>query len=200
MTKTKLKPKTIKPTPAPTPDYSEYTQQERPQSQLKVLSDLAEEQRRIEKEIANTEEVLKKLNEALQAVSEVRLPEMMEDLNLKEFKTRSGLVVTLGENIFASISKDNAPLAFDWLDDNGFSKLIKRAFIVKFGKEEEKWANKFAADLRRRKKPVNVEEKKEVHHSTLKAFVKEELTNGRDVPTELFGVHRQMVTKVTVPL
>lgn len=203
MTKTKSKPKPkIKvkpPAPAPMPDYSEYTNQERPQTQLKALSDLAEEQRRLEQKIANMEEDLKKLQEEHKAIAEGRLPEMMEELNLTEFKTRSGLEIKLAEQIFAAISKENAPMAFSWLDENGYSKLIKRSFTVKFGKEEEAWANKFAADLRRRKKPVNVEEKKEVHHSTLKAFVKEELENGTDLPVELFGVHRQTVAKVTVP-
>jgi len=180
-------------------DYSAYLDKEQSKSQLERLSVLADAQRRLEHEVMLAELALAAKKVELKVMSETTLPTLMDELDMEEFRTRSGLTIKLDEHLFASISKDNQDKAFAWLDKHGFSKLIKRAFVVEFGKGEEKWADKFALDLAKRKKPVNVETKKGVHPQTLKAFVKEQLEKGEDIPTELFGVHRQPYTKVELP-
>lgn len=198
MTMTTTKPTKTLTVKAPL-DYTAYLADTKPIDQLRILATLAEEQQRLERKVADSETALKAAKAELATVAEERLPEIMEDLGLQTFRTRSGLLITLKENLHASISKENEPAAFAWLDQNGFAKLIKRQFIVQFGKGEEKWAKKFANDLSKRKRQLEVDQKKGVHPQTLKAFCKEQLTEGKDLPVDLFGIHRQQYTKVEIP-
>lgn len=186
-----------------TTDTTSYEQYEKKKSaptqdKLSQLARLADQQREWEVKIAKIEEELDEAKKKLASISEGVLPGLMDELELEEFKTKSGLVIKVGEHVRASISKERAEEAFQWLDDNGFSKLIKRTFTILFGKDEEKWANKFEGDLKKRKRQLAVKRKKEVHNQTLVAFVKERLTEGQEIPLELFGVFRQRYTKVEI--
>lgn len=189
-----------------TADYSAYATDTAPSAEganpaakLKELSNLAERQRALEVEIAGMSDKLKKKEEELARLSEQDIPTIMDELDLEEFSTKSGLKVIVREKIRAQISESNAPKAFAWLDDHGFEKLVKRTFVIEFQKDEEAWANKFEGDLAKRKKPLHVARKKAVHPSTLVSFVTERLTSGdTDFPQELFGVFRQRFSKVEV--
>lgn len=178
-------------------DYSAY--EAAPGSDLlQQLSNLAENQRQIENDIQSHTEKLEKLKKDLQDVSERKIPELMDKVEMKEFVTSKGLKICIEEHLRANIPKPRMGEAVKWLDDNGHEKLVKRKFVINFQKEDEAWANKFAADLRKRKKPVDCQEEKSIHHRTLSAFVKEQLEAGVDVPLDVFGVFRQRVSTVEV--
>ena len=178
-----------------TPDYSDF--QEGPgEGQLAELSKLADQQADAEREVARLEAELAKAKDRHRSISEQELPAMMDELGMEEFKTTSGIKIKVAEIIRASIPKARAEEAFTWLDENGHASIIKRLFAVSFGRHEEKWARKFAADLRRRKRELIVADIKKVESSTLRAFVKAQLEEGVDLPMELFGVFRQRVSKI----
>lgn len=178
-------------------DYAKYT--EAPQSgQLTQLAALARTQFELEQEILQDEQRLKFKQEKLKLLAEKHIPEAMEACGMREFRTAEGISVAIKEVVRAGISDAHKPAAFAWLDAHGYSNLVKRKFICSFGKDEEAWARKFAADLARRKRTVNVESVQEIHHRTLVSFVKEKLEAGVDLPLEIFGVYRQNVAKVTV--
>ena len=58
---------------------------------------------------------------------------------------------------------------------------------LNFGKSEDNVANSLVEDLK--SKGHNVSQKKKVEPQTLKAFVKEAIQNGQNVPMDLFGVY-----------
>jgi hypothetical protein len=109
---------------------------------------------------------------------------------------KDGRILEVKEDIRSSIAGEKRVPAINWLDANGYGNLPKRQIIVEFSKGEDKAFKKFAADLRRRKLPLVVEENHTVHHATLNAWVKEQLNEGVELPKDTFGIFRQRVAKV----
>jgi len=58
---------------------------------------------------------------------------------------------------------------------------------VNFGKDEDRQAEHAVDTLKQLGLIPSV--KQAVHPSTLKAFVKEQLTQGKDIPSETFGIY-----------
>ncbi len=162
--------------------------------ELSQLTALAESQAVAAAKVADLEALLNKAREELRDIAERQVPELMDQIGIGEFKTTSGLKITVSETIRASIPKAKAPLAFAWLKANGHAAMIKRVVQVAFGKGEDERADELREKLAGE---FSVEDKASVHPSTLAAFVREKLRDGEEVPLDLFGVHRQRVSKIT---
>ena len=172
----------------------------------KILG-LAREQVRIRLVIEKHEEEVKKLKLGLKQVTEKDLPEAMRAADLTTFDCGGGWSVILKPFVAASISEANRGAAHEWLDEHGMGGLIKRTIIVYFGKDEDRWAKKFMADLAKRKRPLDVERKETVHSGSLTAAVKEQiakaLEEGKDpraeLPFDLLGVYQAEVAELVAP-
>lgn len=173
-------------------DYLKYVQPTA-SGDLAQLQELAEQQSRAEAKVAQIEAQLASAREELKDISERQMPELMDQIGLETFKTRSGLIINVKETIRASIPKANAARAFAWLKANGHEAMIKRVVAVQFGKGEDERAEALRAALA---DDYEVDDKASVHPSTLAAFVREKLENGDEIPLELFGVHRQRISKI----
>lgn len=182
-----------------THDYSQF-EQETPRSDtlLKRLSQLAKDQVAAETLIANLEAQMIEAKAALRFITDDKIPTTLDELGLEDFTTTDGIKVEVKEKLRGSIPKGKEGPAFKWLDDHDQGNLIKRQFMIEFGKGDEGWANKFEGDLKKRKKPLNVARKMAVHPSTLQAFIKSQLEAGVDIPLDVFGVYRQRSSKVTI--
>jgi hypothetical protein len=174
-------------------DYSEHVQ---PQSEdgLAQLSRLAEEQLERQKAVAAAEAELEKRKDELRDIQEVTIPELMEELGIETFTTSNGLKVSVKEDIRASILAANKAQAFQWLRDNGHSAIIKRIVKVQFGMGEDEQAEQAIEALG----DLPVEDESNVHWQTLCRFARELLSEGQEIPEELFSVHRQRVSKIKV--
>ncbi|MBW2636283.1 MAG: hypothetical protein JRC86_01940 [Deltaproteobacteria bacterium] len=177
-------------------DYSKFGDEAPGDNLLAQISVTALEQQQAEAAVAKLEEELAKAKEAVKDISERRLPELMEIARQDHLKTSDGLIVDLTEKIYASIPKAKAGGAFKWLEDNKHSDIVKRTFTIGFGKDEDKWADKFERDLKQRKKPLQVKREKKVHPQTLAALIRELLEQGVPVPLETLGAYRRKITKV----
>lgn len=160
-----------------------------PGADLSQLQHLAEQQAAAEKELADAEALVTKAKEKLNNISERLLPEAMERCGLSEFTSATGLKIRIKEDIRASIPKAREALAHQWLRDNGFGSLIKRVVSISFGRGEDEKADDLHKLLEER--ALEADDKTSVHVMTLKAFVTEQLEQGKDIPLELFGVFRQ---------
>lgn len=180
-------------------DYSDYHDAPTPGSNsMARLSGLARDQKKAEAKVAELQRQLKEAQEELERIAGKELPELMQELRLKDFTTEDGVRIEVKESIHASIPKARQDDAFEWLETHGHAGLIKRKFVVSFNRDEEAWAKKFQADLGKRKKPVHSQIERKVEPQTLKAFVTRELEQGVDIPQDLFGVHRRKLTTVEV--
>lgn len=175
--------------------YLDYVQPQTAGGELSQLARLAEQQAAAQSKVANLEAQLNKAREELRDIAERQVPELMDQIGIGEFKTATGLKIKIDETIRASIPKAKAPLALAWLKQNGHAAIIKRVVAVAFGKGEDEKADEL---LRRLADEFEVDDTSSVHPSTLSAFVREKLREGEEVPLDLFGVHRQRVSKIEV--
>ena len=173
------------------------TQQPIDDAKLKSLADLAKQQLTLESRIAKGEELLAQLNDQLKELKEKRIPDAMAEIGMESFSLSDGSSINVEKYYAGSISEDHKKDAFAWLRKNEFDALIKRNLTITFGKGEDQFANKLVRDLQRRKRPVNFTDKEAVHPQTLKAFIREQMEAGNELPTELFGVFVGNRAKIT---
>lgn len=178
----------------PNASYLDYVQPPASSGgELSQLQSLAEQQASAAARVAELEAQLNKAREEYRDLAERQVPELMDQIGMAEFKTATGLKIKIDETIRASIPKAKAPLAFAWLKANGHAAMIKRVVQVAFGKGEDERADALREKLAGE---FEVEDNASVHPSTLAAFVREKLRDGEEVPLDLFGVHRQRVSKI----
>ena len=161
---------------------------------LATLADLAEKLRVAQQGIAKLEAELKAAQAVEVELRDKAIPDLMDELGMAEFETRSGFKIKIVENVFASISKDRKTRAHAWLDENGHGGMIRRKVLVEFNREQGDDAKKLATDLRG-KYPA-VAQELSVHGTTLKSWAKRMLTEGEDIPLDLFGIHTQKTAKI----
>lgn len=162
--------------------------------ELTIVSDLANKQLKLASELSELEAALKAKKEELRLTSEQELPDAMQQAGLTQIKLSSGENITISEFYNAHISKANQEKAYEWLVTNGHEGLIKNEVLLKFGREETEVVDQTVFALQSR--GLSPEVRQSVHPSTLKAFVKEQITNGNDIPTEPFGIY--IGTKATI--
>ena len=90
--------------------------------------------------------------------------------------------------------KDNMESAYKWLRDNGYGDLIKNEIAVPFGRGEDERANDLLKTLVNNGYEPN--QKTVVHPQTLKAFVKEQLESGKELPLDLLGAYAGQKTVI----
>lgn len=179
------------------PDYSAYKAGPGDNLLAQITAE-ALNQKEAEAEVARLEEELKAAQNRLKHIAEKVLPELMDKAEMTVCETADGIKVKIKEKIRGSIPKGQERPAFDWLEKHGHDKLIKRKVTIEFGREDQAWARKFAADCAKRKKPLNAKTEETIHPSTLSSFITERLNAGDDVPLATFGVFRQRTTEIEV--
>lgn len=132
------------------------------------------------------------------------IPELMESIGLKDATTASGLKVKLKDDItcgLASGDKDPVKRArgLAYLEQEGFHDLIKNKFVIEFDRADEAWANKFEAQMRKRKRQLDYNRTKDVNFQTLSKWARDRLAEGKAVPADDFNFNRRNVAEVTVP-
>lgn len=180
-------------------DYLDYVQPANldEKAGMAQLQYLAERQARTQSDIAILEASLDAKKRELKQISEVAIPELMDELGVSGFTTATGLKISVRETIRAAIPKNKTEEAIRWLEANGHSSLVKRKVSVNFGKGEDDTAQELLETLNEKHLPFD--DSATVHPSTLSAFVREMLADGEDLPLELLGVFRQRVTEVQLP-
>ena len=161
----------------------------------KTLSDKVIELKNLEDEIGNAEQSLSKLKEQARYISQIEVPQMMEEMHITKLKLKDGESVEIKKIYGASIPPENQEGAFQWLRDHDLGDIIKRDITVTFGMGEDNKASEYA-NLAQGKgyEPV---QKIGVHPQTLKAIVRERLEAGREMPSDLFKTYAGNRTKIT---
>lgn len=153
---------------------------------LKAVADLVRQQLVLERRIEDLEDELKRTQQNLAKISQEILPEALAEHGLSELKMEDGSKITVSQFIQAHISKEKQDEAFGWLREHDFDDLIKNVVSLEFGKGEDDHARDVMETLTNRGYwPQN---KQSVHPSTLKAFVKEQVEKGAEIPSDLFGI------------
>ena len=152
----------------------------------KALSGFVRELRKVEKEIEDVEEHLKHLKSKKHTLSTERIPELMDEMGMERLDV-DGVTVLRKMVIHASIPVSRKEEAFAWLRENNLDDIIKNDVTCSFGKGEDNVAGDVVGLLQER--GFDPKTKTHVHPSTLKAFVKERITDGKPIDLDLFGAY-----------
>ena len=164
---------------------------------VKQLNTLAKRFVDTKRDISVAEETVSKLKENLKQIKESDLPDMMASLNMDQFKLTDGTVITVKDDVFASIKSDKQVEALQWLDDNGLGDIIKHKISIAFNRGEHEDAEKFKEMFGKSFKQ-DMDERSSVHPQTLKATVKEMVHSGQTLPEEFFSVYEAKVANVKI--
>lgn len=140
------------------------------------------------------EVALKEAKERERILREETLPSAMQELGVELLRLESGEELSMKQDVYASIPAASKVAAFKWLEDGGFSGLIKTDVVISYGRDEASIARKMLADLG--KKGLSVKLNEAVNPQTLKAFLREQIAEGTDIPLELFGARPVWTAKV----
>lgn len=141
----------------------------------------------LEAAIALREQANKDDAEKLRKLYEETIPSVMNQAGTLGFTMTDGTVVAVEPFHYGEIVAEQKPAAFKWLRDNKHGDLIKEEVSIPAGRGNGKAVK---AILAAAKKLGLVAEKTEsVHHSTFRAFVREQMTAGKVLPEKLFRVH-----------
>lgn len=135
--------------------------------------------------IDQVEAHLKSLKEKKKEISENLLPELMNLVGMKSFVLNNGQKVNLTTFYDAKIKDQGA--AFAYLEDKGDTAIIKDTITCNFDRGEIERANAVAKELA--DKGVPVSRKEAIHPSTLKAYVREAIETGQNIPHDAFGIY-----------
>lgn len=146
-------------------------------------------------DVANVEQNLKEAKEKARKLREDAIPSAMQELGLEQIVLSTGQKLTIRQEVYASIPKDRKYEAFAWLDEHGFSGLIKTEVVTEFARGDDALARKLAEELTLQGYEVELDQG--VHSQTLKAFLKEQISSGAAIPLELFGAIPVWQAKIT---
>ena len=150
----------------------------------KQLSSLVRDLRRIEQEIEDADNHLKALKQEKHKLSVENIPALMDEMGVERLDV-DGVTVERKMIVSASIPAARKDEAFSWLRDNGLDDIIKNDVTCSFGKGEDNVAGDVVGLLQER--GFDPKTKTHVHPSTLKAFVKERITDGKPIDLDMFG-------------
>ena len=150
----------------------------------KQLSTLVRNLRDVEQQIDLAEANLKRLKAEKHRMSVETIPALMDEMGMERVDV-DGLTVERKMMVHASIPQDRKDEAFAWLREHGLDDIIKNDVTCSFGKGEDNMAGDVVGMLQER--GYDPKTKTHVHPSTLKAFVKERVTDGKPIDLDMFG-------------
>ena len=163
-------------------------------SKVTDVSTLCQKQVNLEAEINRDKRKLGEKEESLRKLSLEIIPNALAEMNLKSLKLSDGSEVSVKDFYYARITEKNKSLAYKWLRDHGYGDLIKNEIAVPFGRGEDARANELLKTLVNTGYEPN--QKTVVHPQTLKAFVKEQLESGKELPLDLLGAYAGQKTVI----
>jgi hypothetical protein len=166
----------------------------------KVIIDLAKKQLTAEANVARLKDELALAETELNTVRLYQLPEALDLVGSEVFKYRDPetgqtLHVEAKETIRASIDKEgDVERAYSWLEETGVSGAVKNEVIAQLDSGDMDGARKLTIELTSR--GISVSTKRTIAPPTLDKIIRDQLSEGLNVPTEAFKIFRQRATKV----
>lgn len=165
------------------------------QGSVKSISDKCNDLKNLQKQIEEQEEKLKTLKNKSRDLEERVIPEMMQEAGVSLLKLADGSTVEVKPFYAAKIPESRVDEAFSWLRNRGYEDLIKNTITASFGRGQDNQVSELIKVCEDNGFAYNKKEK--VEPMTLKAFVREQVEGGKELPFDLFGVYIANKTKIT---
>jgi hypothetical protein len=168
-------------------------------NQLSSIESIVRQGAALMEQIASAEEFLKQAKGELHLLTTRTLPDAMASAGTSEFKTESGLKVTIKDFISGSLPKedDARTAALTWLAEVGAGDIIKNKLSIEFEKGEDNLAGDVAGYVDGL--GLDYEQKRDVHPQTLQSFARERMKAGEDVPLDMLGLYAGRAAKIDLP-
>jgi hypothetical protein len=179
-------------------------------NELGAIADMAQQMYNIQEEIIQFEMSLKQKKQDLNKLANQDLPDLMQELNVKDFTLNNGAKVSVEDVISGSVPSTSAIMkakgedkeellsrqqqCFSWLRENGGADLIKSNVEVQFGRNEDKLCNEFVKELDT--KQLYYKRATGVHPQTVTSFLKEMIAEGKNIPRDLFKLFEGRRAKI----
>jgi hypothetical protein len=147
-----------------------------------------------DEEVDKAEAALKAAKEAARLLREETIPGAMQELGLDKIRLDTGAEISVKQDVYASIPEAQKAGAFAWLTDNGFGGIIKTEVSASFARGDRDAAIELRDELER--SGYNADLSESVHAQTMKAFLREQLKKGVNIPLDLFGARPVFVATV----
>lgn len=146
--------------------------------------------------VEQANDALTAANAALQRTMRTDIPELMKELGLTEVSLGElGVKVALTTGVDISIPEQNRAQAYTWMVERGYGALVRAEVKVVFGAAELDRAQECDALLN--KDGYESEVNMSVPPPTLKAWARERLSAGEDIPPELFNVRAYDMARIS---
>jgi len=164
-------------------------------SKLKQLTVLGENLCELEEDIRKIEAMLNAKKNQAKQLAEVRIPDIMIDIGMSEFRLTSGYKLRVQPLLAVSIPKENLDSAETWLEDNHHGGMVKRVVEVYIPKTV---GNNVLIKLSVTLKEMGLEyqQKKSIHYQTLNSWARNMEKENEEIPEDIFKVYRSWTTKV----
>lgn len=162
---------------------------------LEKLKQLIKKMVGLQQQVDQFDALMKQSKEILHQISDFDIPNAMDEAGVSSFTTDNGIAVLVKSIYTGKITDENKSECFRWLEHSGNSGIIKHQVEVKLGREEHELATKIKAYFDGI--GVDYTDKESVHWATLNAFIKEQITSGKDFPMETFNVYVGRTTKLS---
>ena len=165
------------------------------QDSVKSISDKCNQLNTLRKQIEKDEESLSLLKHKARDMEERIIPEMMQEAGVSLLKLSDGSTVEVKPFYAAKIPESRVEEAFSWLRGKGFEDIIKNTVTASFNRGQDNEVSELIKVCEDH--GFNYNKKEKVEPMTLKAFVKEQVEGGKELPFDLFGVYIANKTKIT---
>jgi hypothetical protein len=159
------------------------------EDQLVRLSNLVHNQLELESQIKTLEHTMKNFQAQLRQVSEVDIPNLLDETGLSEVKLRDGTKVVVREDLRVSTTGKNRDVINRWLTEIGCEDLIRDEVVASFNRGEGERAEELLRHLTLL--GVLSDRKRYVNPQSFAALLREMRDKGEDVPLERLGVFVQ---------
>lgn len=155
--------------------------------QLGRISALYDQASMLESAIEEQEDRLAQLRMQRDKIMEGDLPAIFDEIGLQQVTLSNGVKLGIKTSYRAGITKEHHQACMDWLKEHGHFGMVRWdvSTPVRPGDDEQLDAVRNALSS----VGVAFSEKEWVHHSTLRAFVKEQIESGEPLPQDLFSVN-----------
>jgi hypothetical protein len=165
------------------------------QDSVKSITDKCNHLKDLKSQIEQEEEKISLLKNKARDLEERIIPEMMQEAGVSLLKLSDGSTVEVKPFYAAKIPESRVEEAFGWLRSKGFEDLIKNTVTASFNRGQDNQVSELIKVCEENGFAYNKKEK--VEPMTLKAFVKEQVETGKELPFDLFGVYIANKTKIT---
>ena len=165
------------------------------QDSVRSITDKCNDYNKLKKTIEDEEERISLLKHKARDLEERIIPEMMQEAGVSLLKLSDGSTVEVKPFYAAKIPESRVDEAFSWLRGKGFEDIIKNTVTASFNRGQDNQVSELIKVCEEH--GFNYNKKEKVEPMTLKAFVKEQVEGGKELPFDLFGVYIANKTKIT---